>query len=180
VAPELLLWSVPADPEIPRELHGSRVVFVGAVYAGPAGEAEPTLAPLRSLGTPLLDMSGPLSYVAAQSGADEAFPAGGRYYMKSHFLDELTDTGIDTLLEWYARRPTPETLVAIRTLGGCPGWRRRERLCAPVGEIQPEHRRHVGRSRDGRGRYRMGPFDVGGDATVLERGRVSQLLGARR
>ncbi len=48
VAPELLLWSVPADP-LPRELHGSRVVFVGAVHAGPAGEAEPTLAPLRSL-----------------------------------------------------------------------------------------------------------------------------------
>ena len=118
VAPELLLWSVFADPEIPRELHGSRVVFVGAVHAGPVGEAEPTLAPLRSLGTPLLDMSGLLPYVAAQSGADEAFPAGGRYYMKSHFLDELTDTGIDTLLEWYARRPTPETLVAIRTLGG--------------------------------------------------------------
>ena len=118
VAPELLLWSVPADPEIPQELHGSRVVFVGAVHAGLAGEAEATLAPLRSLGTPLLDMSGLCPYVAVQSGADEAFPAGGRYYMKSHFLDELTDTGIDTLLEWYARRPTPETLAAIRTLGG--------------------------------------------------------------
>jgi FAD/FMN-containing dehydrogenase len=118
VAPELLLWSVPADPEIPQELHGSRVVFVGAVHAGLAGEAEATLAPLRSLGTPLLDMSGLFPYVAVQSGADETFPAGGRYYMKSHFLDELTDKGIDTMLECYARRPTPETLVAIRTLGG--------------------------------------------------------------
>jgi FAD/FMN-containing dehydrogenase len=118
VAPELLLWSVPEDPEIPQELHGSKVVFVGAVHAGPSGEAEAALAPLRSLGTPLLDLSGPFPYVAVQSGADEAFPAGGRYYMKSHFLDELTDSGIDTLLECYARRPTPETLVAIRTLGG--------------------------------------------------------------
>jgi hypothetical protein len=118
VAPELLLWSVPADPEIPQGLHGSRVVVVGAVHAGPAGEAEATLEPLRSLGTPLLDLSGLLPYVAVQSGADEAFPAGSRYYMKSHFLDELTDTGIDTMLEWYTRRPTPETLAAIRTLGG--------------------------------------------------------------
>jgi len=42
VAPELLLWSVPGDPEIPQELHGSKVVFVGAVHAGLAGEAEAT------------------------------------------------------------------------------------------------------------------------------------------
>jgi hypothetical protein len=121
VAPELLLWSVPADPEIPQELHGSRVVFVGAVHAGLVGEAEAALAPLRSLGTPLLDLSESFPYVAVQSGADEAFPVGGRYYMKSHFLDEVTDAGIDTLLESYARRPTPQTLVAIRTLGGAVG-----------------------------------------------------------
>jgi FAD/FMN-containing dehydrogenase len=118
VAPELFLWSVPADPKIPQELHGSPVVYVGAVHAGPGGEAEATLEPLRSLGPPLLDTSGLFPYVDLQSGADEAFPAGGRYYMKSHFLDELTDACIDALLEWYAQRPTAETLIAIRTLGG--------------------------------------------------------------
>jgi FAD/FMN-containing dehydrogenase len=118
VAPELFLWSVPADPEIPEDLHGSPVVYVGAVYAGPADEAEAALAPLRSLGPPLLDTTGLFPYVELQSGADEAFPVGGRYYMKSHFLDELSDAGIDTLLEWYAQRPTAETLIAIRTLGG--------------------------------------------------------------
>lgn len=117
-APELFLWSVPADPEIPPKLHGSPVVYVGAVHAGPTTEAGATLTPLRSLGRPLLDMSGLFPYVAVQSGADEAFPAGGRYYMKSHFLDGLSDAGIDTLLGWYARRPTPETLIAIRTMGG--------------------------------------------------------------
>lgn len=118
VAPELFLWSVPADPEIPQELHGSPVIYVGAVHAGPADEAEATLAPLRSLGQPLLDTSGLFPYVDVQSGADEAFPVGGRYYMKSHFLDEFTDACIDALLEWYAQRPTAETLIAIRTLGG--------------------------------------------------------------
>jgi len=121
VSPELGLWSVGQDPEIPLELHGSKVVFVAAVYAGQAAEAEAALAPLRSLGTPLLDTSGLSPYVDVQSSVDEAFPAGGRYYMKSHFLDELTDEAIDTMLRCDKRRPRPESLTVIRTLGGAVG-----------------------------------------------------------
>jgi hypothetical protein len=41
--------------------------------------------------------------------------------MKSHFIDELSDAAIDTLLRCDARRPTPETLTVIRTLGGAIG-----------------------------------------------------------
>jgi FAD/FMN-containing dehydrogenase len=120
-APELGLWSVGKDPQIPEELHGSKVVFVAAVYAGHAAEAESALAPLRSLGTPLLDTSGLSQYVDVQSSADDAFPAGGRYYMKSHFFDELTDEAIDTILRCDERRPTPDSLTVIRTLGGAVG-----------------------------------------------------------
>ena len=39
VSPEFALWSVPADPAIPAELHGSKVVIVAGVYAGPASRA---------------------------------------------------------------------------------------------------------------------------------------------
>jgi FAD/FMN-containing dehydrogenase len=118
IAPEFLLWSVLPDPAIPAELHGRKIVLVAAVYAGPAGEADAALAPLRTLGTPLLDLSGTAPYLAVQSDFDGVVPAGGRYYMKSHFLDELTDGAIDALLAADADRPTPETLTAIRTLGG--------------------------------------------------------------
>ena len=116
--PQLVLWSVPPDPEIPAELHGRKVVVSAGMYAGPAEEAGPTLAPFRELATPLLDATDTVPYVAAQSALDDLLPAGGRYYMKSHFLDELSDDAIDTLLAVDADRPTPETLTAIRTLGG--------------------------------------------------------------
>lgn len=43
VTPELLLWSVPADPAIPQELHRSNCVMVGAVY----GALRATLRPPR-------------------------------------------------------------------------------------------------------------------------------------
>jgi FAD/FMN-containing dehydrogenase len=120
VAPELALWSVPADPGIPAELHGQKAVIAAGVYAGSADDpaAEAALAPLRELGTPLLDGSGTVPYVELQSEQDAMFPTGGRYYMKSHFLDELTDEAIDAMLEHDAERPTPESLTVVRTMGG--------------------------------------------------------------
>lgn len=118
VTPQFLLWSVPPDPSIPEELHGSKIVLAIGMYAGPAAAGAAALEPLRALGTPLFEASGTMRYVDVQSSVDALFPTGGRYYMKSHFMDDLTPDAIATLLEWDARRPTPETLVAIRTLGG--------------------------------------------------------------
>jgi hypothetical protein len=118
VTPQLILWSVPPDPSIPEELHWRKVVVVLGMYAGPAAEGVEVLAPLGKLGTPLLDFSGSVPYTEIQSSADEMFPHGGRYYMKSHAMHELTEATIASLLEWDADRPTPETLIAIRTLGG--------------------------------------------------------------
>jgi FAD/FMN-containing dehydrogenase len=76
------------------------------------------LTPLRQLGAPLADLSGTSTYVEAQSGFDELFPDGGRYYWKSHFLDELSDELIDTVVELDSHRPTPESAIIIRMLGG--------------------------------------------------------------
>ncbi|MFD3731289.1 FAD-binding oxidoreductase [Streptomyces sp. NPDC058632] len=119
VTPELLLWSIPADPAIPQELHRSNCVMVGAVYGGPPGDAATAaLAPQRELGPPLMDLSGTVPYVELQSANTWRFPDGERYFMKSHFLDELTDDAISTLVDWYSRRPTPESLIVVRTLGG--------------------------------------------------------------
>jgi FAD/FMN-containing dehydrogenase len=118
LVPEIGLWSIPPLPDVPEELHGKPVVFVSGVYIGNPVDADPVLAPLRQLGTPLADLSGTSTYVEAQSGFDELFPDGGRYYWKSHFLDELSDELIDTVVELDSHRPTPESVVYIRTLGG--------------------------------------------------------------
>jgi FAD/FMN-containing dehydrogenase len=118
VTPQLILWSVPPDPALPAELHGQPTVVVQALYAGRADEADATLAPLREFGPPLVDASGTMPYLELQSSVDDLLPHGGRYFMKSHGAHELSDDAIDTLLEWDARRATPETLTAIRTLGG--------------------------------------------------------------
>jgi hypothetical protein len=56
--------------------------------------------------------------VAAQSALDPLFPDGGRYYWKSHFLSQLSDEVISVLLDRDTHRPTPESVIFIRTVGG--------------------------------------------------------------
>ncbi len=118
VSPEAMLWSIPPDPSVPAELHGTKVLIAIGVYAGDPAQAADTLAPFAHLATPLTDQSGTFSYVDVQSSVDEFVPAGRRYYFKSHNLDELSDEAISTLLDCDRRRPNAESLIAIRTLGG--------------------------------------------------------------
>jgi FAD/FMN-containing dehydrogenase len=118
LVPEIGLWSIPPLPDIPVELHGAPVVMVSGVHIGPPADAGPVLAPLQHLGTPLADMSGTMPYVESQSTLDAMFPDGGRYYWKSHFVDDMTDELIDALIQHDAGRPSPESLIMIRTLGG--------------------------------------------------------------
>lgn len=118
IAPEIGLWSIPPLPDVPEELHRAPVVLVAGVYIGPAPDADPVLEPLRHLGAPLADMSGVGPYVESQRAVDDMFPEGGRYYWKSHFVNELSDAMIDTLVDLDAYRPSPQSVIFIRTLGG--------------------------------------------------------------
>ncbi len=118
VTPQLLVWTVPPDPAFPEELHNRRVVIAIGMYAGPPDEADAALAPLRTLATPVLDMSATAPYLELQRSFDEVFPTGGRYYMKSHFMDTLSDAAIAEFLEWDGKPGNPGALIAVRTLGG--------------------------------------------------------------
>jgi hypothetical protein len=78
-------------------------------------DAGPRLAPLQQLGTPLADLTATMPYVDSQSAVDALFPDGGRYYWKSHFVDEMSDELIDTLVALDAGRPSPQSVIMIRT-----------------------------------------------------------------
>ena len=119
--PRSACWSIPPLPDVPAELHGTPVVMVAGVHIGPPAHAGPHLAPLQRLGNPLADMTTTMPYAESQSAVDDMFPDGGRYYWKSHFVDEITDDLIDTLIALDADRPSPQSVIMIRTLGGAIG-----------------------------------------------------------
>jgi FAD/FMN-containing dehydrogenase len=118
VSPEIALWSIPPDPAIPAEMHGVPMVMVAGLHAGPADEGLEVLAPLARLGTPLMDATGVVDYAMSQTGPDPLFPAGARYFFKSHFLERFDDDAAAAVLAAGAARPTPQSLVIVRTMGG--------------------------------------------------------------
>jgi len=113
-----LLWSVPAGEPFPREHHGKPVVVVAAAYCGAVEEGEPVVQPLRELGEPLIDLSGPWPWLGLQSGFDALFPKGGFYYWKSRALAELTNEAIDVIVGFAADRPSPLSDIIIWHHGG--------------------------------------------------------------
>ena len=118
-ASNLLIWSVPAHPNFPAELHGEPVVITAGVHIGNLEDGERVTQPLRELGTPLLDLSGPAPYAGIQSAFDPLFLKGERLnYWKSLYLDRLDDEAIDLIMERANNRPSPWALIALWLLGG--------------------------------------------------------------
>jgi FAD/FMN-containing dehydrogenase len=118
---DLLIWGMPPLPPVPPEMHWAPVVIAAAMYAGPVEEGERALRPLRAFGAPVADLSGPMPYVAMQSSLDALFPSGQLYYWKSLFGNRLTDDVVTAIAALGAARPTPQTLIALRGLGGALG-----------------------------------------------------------
>ena len=109
----------PANPDLPEAIHDRPVAIIGGVYAGDVDEGMKVMQPLRELGTPLFDMSGPTPFVGVQTGFDALFPRDTlRAYWKSQYLSELTDDAIDTIAAKAGERPAPLTLVNTFHMGG--------------------------------------------------------------
>jgi FAD/FMN-containing dehydrogenase len=85
----------------------TKLVAIAAGHFGSTASAEAALAPIKAFGAPVLDTLQPMPYVALNGMLDAAFPKGALNYWKSHFLDALSDEAIDTLIDRYARCPTP-------------------------------------------------------------------------
>jgi FAD/FMN-containing dehydrogenase len=109
----------PANPEMPEAIHDRPCAIVGGVFAGDVDEGLKVMQPLRELGTPLFDMSGPTPFTGVQAGFDPLFPRDTlQAYWKSQYLDELPDAAIDLVAARAQARPAPLTLVNTFHMGG--------------------------------------------------------------
>jgi FAD/FMN-containing dehydrogenase len=97
---------------------GSKVVDIAVCYDGFLEEGERWVAPVRRFGPPLADQIRPMAYTELQSMFDAAFPSGRQNYVKAHFLRELHDDVIDILIDYFARVPSPLTMLFFQQTGG--------------------------------------------------------------
>jgi len=113
-----ICWSVPPHEPFPPEQHGKAVLVVAGAYAGSVEDGEPIVQPLRELGQPLIDLSGPWPWLGLQSGFDALYPKGGLYYWKGRALAELSEAAIEDIADFAARRPSPLTDIVVWHHGG--------------------------------------------------------------
>lgn len=108
----------PALPDIPAELAGKPVLIVLTCYAGPVEDGERVLRPLRSFGSPVLDLCMPKPYVLHQQTFDPSFQRGHWYYVRACDVAALNDDIIDIMTEYGRRIASPITSIALWQMGG--------------------------------------------------------------
>ena len=80
VAAGAVLMTAPPAPFVPPELQGRPAINVMAAYYGDPASGPDALAGLRRCADPLVDMVGPMPYVALQAASDPGNPPGRRNY----------------------------------------------------------------------------------------------------
>ncbi len=118
VSPLGVLGRVPRDELFPEKWHGEQYAALLAMYSG---EGERVLGPLRELGDPIADLSGPMPYVEAQKLLDEDYPDGWRYYWKSVNISSLSDAVIERLMAHAEAAPSDHSTVDVWYQGGAMG-----------------------------------------------------------
>ncbi len=108
----------PALPTVPPELVGKHVVAVAACYAGPVEEGKRLMRPLKSFGSPVLDLCMPKPFVVHQRTFDPSFRHGCWYYVRSCDVAGLNDDVIDIMVEHGMRIASPITSIALWQMGG--------------------------------------------------------------
>jgi FAD/FMN-containing dehydrogenase len=112
-------FRVPPIDAFPAELHGEPVLDFVVFHTDPA--AFDAVAPLRSLGTAILDAVGPMEYTAVQRSFDANLPAGQRYYSTAHDLHDLSDAAIADFAKFVRTSEGAFTASYFEPHGGAVG-----------------------------------------------------------
>jgi hypothetical protein len=112
------LMLAPPIPGLPPERVFEPAVGLVLLWAGDPAEGERAMAPLRQIGTPLVDSVTLVPYVFIQSMLDGGAPHGRHYYWKSHRLADLSDPVVDVFLERLGATTSPFSQITGWAMGG--------------------------------------------------------------
>jgi FAD/FMN-containing dehydrogenase len=86
---------------------GTKLAAIVTCHCSSLAAAETAVRPLKQFGSPVMDAIGPMPYCQLNGMLDAAYPKGALNYWKSSFLAQMSDDAIDTMVECFARCPTP-------------------------------------------------------------------------
>ncbi len=90
-------------------------------YSGRENDAERVLAPIRALGTPMVDTIQAMDYVAVQSSGDVDDPRARAGYLKSGFLTDFPADLVTAIVENMEGHPDRTTVLTYQQSGGAIG-----------------------------------------------------------
>lgn len=122
---------VPPLEIFPESYHGQVAIDLVLAYMGDVAEGEGALKPLRELGEPFFNMVAPQPYLTLQKSFDEGTPSGNRWYSKAHYLRELPDEAIDTIVSHAGNLQGELTMVYLENYGGAISRIEREATAFP-------------------------------------------------
>ncbi len=106
----------PPMPFVPAEYHGRLVIMSLLAFAGPVGEGEAAVAPLRALATPIADMIKAQAYSALYPPEVEGYhPISA---IRNLFLDDFDEGVATTIIEHLETSTAMMRVAQLRVLGG--------------------------------------------------------------
>lgn len=87
-------------------------------HCGEEEQADRDLKEVRTFGPPIADLVARKPYSEHQQMLDEGFPHGLQVYWKAHFLKDLNDEVIDTVVDHFGRVTSPLSAILFEQLGG--------------------------------------------------------------
>lgn len=97
---------------------GAKLAVVAVCHCGHPADGEAAVRPLKAFGPPVMDTIGPMTYCGLNAMLDPLYPRGALNYWKSHFLPELTDAAIDTVIGAFERCPSPISNIILEYFHG--------------------------------------------------------------
>jgi FAD/FMN-containing dehydrogenase len=106
----------PPAPFLPQAWHGKPIAGIQICHSGANPEAD--LAPLRDLGDPIVDLTGPKPYTALQSMLNAMEPKWLHRYWKAEFFPGLSSGFLDAFRSSALRVTSPLSQSVIFHLAG--------------------------------------------------------------
>lgn len=114
--PTAAVMTVPELPDLPEELHGELAVAGYVMGVGSGDDLEEALESFADFGNPHVAAVYPADYTELYEPFE--IPSGQRHHWESFYMDELDEIFIETVLDEAIPMPTPQSNIAIYTLGG--------------------------------------------------------------
>jgi FAD/FMN-containing dehydrogenase len=97
---------------------GNKACGIAVAYPGDIAEGERLVAPIKQFGPPVMDVIGPMPYLAQQALIEAAMPPNVLNYWKAEFLRDVSGGLIDVAVDAYAGAPSPMSSILFYPIRG--------------------------------------------------------------